>query len=329
MRNKRRIQISKRLLWVSALGLLSLAGGYYLVRNIDWAIVGSISYWLIGLLLVVSILYLLLYVFSVWMLLRGMGHPSHFGRLYLVVTSSMSTNYVTPVKAGIPIRLWLYKSLLGIPISSGSASLVVESTLGLSVGVALSLLGVRSLLPPGNATIYLMALLVIIACACILPFLCPKSLIRFVGRLLPSKYVERIIDWTSRFLTSLRTVPKWTLIGVFLLYLVRLGVRAFCLYLVLLDMGASSSLFGLMVAQSISGLVGILSMLPTGIGAKDASLAMLIMQLGAPRDIALIAILIDRFLWTLVPLGLGIISANVLGVSGLMRKESGPESGEP
>lgn len=322
MRDIHGLHSLKKLLLVSTLALLSLVGGYYLVRHIDWTALGNISHWLMGLLLVISTLYLLLYVLGVWVLLRGMGYSPHFGRLCLAVTSSMSTNYLTPVKAGTPVRLWLYKSLLGIPVSSGSASLVIESTLGLLVGIILSLLGAQSVLQRYDIRPYLILLSILATCAAVLLFLRPQLLESFASKFPPSRYIARIVNWGKQFLTSLRTVPKRTLGGVTLLYLVRLTIRALCLYLVLRDAGVSSSLLDLIVVQSISGVIGIISMLPAGIGAKDASLAMLMVQIGVPPNIALIATLIDRLLWTVVPLGIGIISASVLGVNRLIGQES-------
>ena len=104
-----------------------------------------------------------------------------------------------------------------------------------------------------------------------------------------------------------------------MLYLVRLAVRAFCIYLVLQDLGVRSSVLDLVFVQSISGVIGIVSMLPMGIGAKDVSLTVLMVQIGVPHSVALAAALIDRTLWTFVPLVVGIVSANILGIARVVR----------
>jgi uncharacterized protein (TIRG00374 family) len=161
----------------------------------------------------------------------------------------------------------------------------------------------------------------------ILSLLRPQLLDSIVKKLFPLKYVARITKWGKRFLRSIKVIPVWTVAGVILLYLLRLSVRAFCLHMVLEDLGSSSSVLDLIFVQSISGIIGIMSLLPMGIGAKDASLTMLMMQLGVPREIALVGVLVDRSLWTLIPLVTGIISANVLGVSRLT-KHSGAESAD-
>ena len=111
--------------------------------------------------------------------------------------------------------------------------------------------------------------------------------------------------------------------AVIFLYLVRVAAREFCLFFVLRDMQVSVSVLDLVFVQSISGILGILSMLPMGIGVKDASQVVLMTQLGVPQSEALIAALIDRALWTFVPLVAGIISVNILGVNELLRRERG------
>ena len=313
---------SKKSWLVGLLILLSSIGGYYLARKMDWSTIGDISSSLLGTLLVVALLYMLVNTLSTWMVLRGMGYATHFGRLYLVVTSSLSTNYITPVKAGIPVRLWLYKSMMGIPISSGSASMVIEIALGLLIGVTLSLLGAQFVLRQYDIQPYLVLLSILAAFGAVLLFLRPQLVESFARKLLPSRYASRITNWGMQSLKSIKTVPVWTLAGMVVLYFVRLGMRAFCLHAVLQDMGASSSILDLVSIQSISGIVGIMSMLPMGIGAKDASLTALMIQIGVPHEVALVAVLIDRSLWTLVPLLAGIISANILGVNKLLSQEA-------
>lgn len=314
MRNLSNRGLPKKPRIIGAMMLLSLIGGYFLTRKIDLSAMARINSWLLGMLLVIAVLYMLMNTFSTWVLLEGMGYRSPFGQLYLVVTASLSTNYITPVKAGIPVRLWLYKSMLGIPLSSGSASLVIEIALGLLIGLILSLWGVQSVLQQYDIRVYLFLLSALVAGAAASLVLWPQ-LLNYCAKFLPSRYADRIIDSGRRFAESLKTVPRETLAAMVLLYLVRISARAICLYMILRDMNVSVSVLDLVFIQSIGGIVGIVSMLPMGIGAKDASLLVLMTQLGVPQGVALVAVLVDRALWTLVPLVAGIISANVLGVS--------------
>ena len=308
-----------------AIGLvlvISLGGGYYLARNLRWEALLQLGAPLIAALLALSIGYLGVYTLSVWGLLYGLGYPVHFGRLWLAVTSSMSTNYMTPVKAGIPVRLWLYKTLLNVPVTTGGASVVVESALGMLLGVGLAILGAPRLLPDQNVQGVAVTLGVGVLGALAVLLLLPQLSENLVQRVVPKRYVTKILHWESQFRTSLRAVPVQTLVWVIILYSMRLAIRALCIYLVLYASGGFINLLDLLFAQAISGIVGIISMLPTGLGARDASMALLLMNVGIPQDIALVGVLVDRVLWSLVPFGIGLLSINILSFKGLVHKEA-------
>ena len=97
-------QSSLKKLFVIIILILSLLGSWYLAQNIQWDILSNLSIVQLGMLFGIACLYLIVYTFSVGVILYGMGYPSSAGRLWLTVTSSLSSNYLTPVKAGIPVR---------------------------------------------------------------------------------------------------------------------------------------------------------------------------------------------------------------------------------
>ncbi|MBN2392397.1 MAG: flippase-like domain-containing protein [Anaerolineae bacterium] len=307
-----------------AIGLvmvISLAGGYYLARNLRWEALIQLGAPLIAALLALSLGYLGVYAISVWGLLYGLGYNVHFGLLWLAVTSSMSSNYLTPVKAGIPVRLWLYKALLNVPVTAGGASVVVESALGMLLGVGLAIVGAPRLLPDRNVQdiAVILGFGVLGALIVLLSPQLSETLVRWV---VPKRYIAKILHWESQFCNSLRSVPVKILVWVIILYSVRLAIRALCIYLVLYASGGFTNWLDLLFAQAISGMVGIISMLPTGLGARDASMTLLLMNLGIPQDIALVGVLVDRVLWTLTPFGIGLLSINILSFKGLVHKET-------
>ena len=307
--------------------LLTLVGGYYFAVGMDWFILKKLNGWLLAVLLVVAALYTAVNALGTWVLLRGMGHCPHYGRLYLVTTASLSTNYITPVKVGIPVRLWLYRVVLGVPVSSGSASVVIETTLGLLIAGVLSLGGVWSVLGQRDAKTYL-AMLSAVVVGAVLLLLFGRQVVHRSVKLLSPKYFDRIVGWGERFIVSLRSVSMWALVGMILLYLLRVSIRALCLALILQDAKVSVSLIDVVSIQSISGMIGIVSMLPMGLGVRDATLAVLLTRVGVPRSMSLVAVLVDRVLWTLVPLVVGGISVNVLGVRQLLGRNEDDRQGE-
>lgn len=312
-----RFVISKKRWLIYPLIALSVGVLYYLAREVEWSVLRKISAPVLGITILIALLYMLVNTLSTWLVLRGMGYSTPFHRLFLVITSCLSTNYMTPVKAGIPIRLWLYKAMMKIPVAVGSATMVIETTLGWVIGTMLSLLGAQLILRQTDMWPYVTALSIFTTSFIILLLIYPQIFGSVVRKGFPSEYATRIINWGHRFLESIRTVPLWTATSVVILYFLRLSARAFCLHVILKDMGILSSVIDLVFIQSISGIVGIMSLLPMGLGAKDISLNVLMIQIGIPREIALVGVLIDRLLWTMIPLVVGLVSANVIGISHL------------
>ena len=70
----------------------------------------------LGIALIVAVTGLLIAgsVAIAYCLLAGSGANRSIGQLYLAVTASTAANYSTPLKAGIPLRVYLYKRLMGI-----------------------------------------------------------------------------------------------------------------------------------------------------------------------------------------------------------------------
>lgn len=310
-------QSSLKKLFVIIILILSLLGSWYLAQNIQWDILSNLSIVQLGMLFGIACLYLIVYTFSVGVILYGMGYPSSAGRLWLTVTSSLSSNYLTPVKAGIPVRVWLYKAVLDVPVAVSSASVALETALGLWIGTILAIVGVKYVFPEvmlGSGVWLLLALLIVFTGSLLLN---PSLFSNVVLRYLPSRYSDRLDQYMQRFWWCLKNVPLWTLLITIGLYLARLVIRAFCLYTVLVSLKFDTSLPLLMFAQAISGVVGIISLMPTGLGAKDISLVLLLTQLGVMRDEAVVATVIDRILWSVIPFAIGLLSANVLSFMGI------------
>jgi uncharacterized protein (TIRG00374 family) len=72
--------------------------------------------------------------------------------------------------------------------------------------------------------------------------------------------------------------------------------------------------------------LGSLSLLPMGLGVRDAALVTLFVQAGADRDVAIAVAALDRLLSTGVPLLLGLLSAQILGLSAIAGRKGRPQT---
>ncbi|MGQ9571940.1 MAG: lysylphosphatidylglycerol synthase domain-containing protein [Dehalococcoidia bacterium] len=248
------------------------------------------------------------------------GHLS-FGRLYLAVTASAAANCWTPVRAGIPLRVYLYRRLMGMSLGTGSALMGLEMVLVTLVPAALALFGLVLFLPAGGlvvpAVVAAGASLAIPAIA----FVRGKAYDRVVGRLPLPRIARKMLAPESDIVAALRGVPLWSMAAAAAIYagmFVLVGVRSFYAFQIF---GGSMNVLELVAISAAAFTLGSLSLLPMGLGVRDATLVALCVQAGADRDIAIAVAALDRLLSTGIPLLLGIISAHMLG----LRTVGGPK----
>jgi uncharacterized protein (TIRG00374 family) len=101
---------------------------------------------------------------------------------------------------------------------------------------------------------------------------------------------------------------------------VLVGVRSFCAFQLF---GGSMNIVELVGISAAAFTLGSLSLLPMGLGVRDATLVALFVQAGADRDVAIAVAALERLLSTGVPLLLGILSAQILGLRAITKNSPG------
>jgi uncharacterized protein (TIRG00374 family) len=256
------------------------------------------------------------------LLIRASGYRTTLVQAYLVLTASLSVNYVTPVKVGIPLRVYLYRYFMGIPAATGTALITLEALLGIVVPALIAIAGVASLFP-FIGFLRPVVLLLIVGSVFAAVTLFPSRRIKpFVRRLPLQRAVKRIASFGGQVQISLRNLPVWALLSTTILIILNLAAVAIRLHLVLQMLGYAVSPMALLYVQAIAVTTGNLSMIPMGLGVRDASLVLLLAQLGVPNEIALSVGVIQRLFSPGWPLLLGLISANILGISEAVKRSS-------
>jgi uncharacterized protein (TIRG00374 family) len=146
-------------------------------------------------------------------------------------------------------------------------------------------------------------------------FVKPSLIDPLLRRLPFQKLALRLVRFSETVQTGFRSVSLWRLGGVALLLSLNVAAATTRLYLVLLILGQMVSWPALLAVLAISITAGNISMIPMGLGVRDASLTLLLVQLGVPNEVALSVTVIQRLFAPGWPLLLGLISANVLGMS--------------
>lgn len=310
------------LLTVGTTLVLLIGGTAYVMLNMDFSSLRGLGAITLAVLLLIAVAYTWEAALGTCAVFRSLGYRTPLVRLYLVSCAGLASAYVLPVKAGVPVWLVLCKVFLSIPPVASTAQALIATSLGVFFGALLSIIGIGLLFPERDAYIF-------VALACIFSLVVAVALaldLRRIEPLLESwpdqirKWAHRVLRFALEFQQLIRQASKtWLLVAVGL-YLIRLWLRAVCLYIVFSSVGATVPLSNILFAQAISGLAGWISMLPMGIGVKDVTLVVLVAATGVSHQVAVLGGVVDRMLWSLVPIALGTISASIMGFQEASRR---------
>jgi uncharacterized membrane protein YbhN (UPF0104 family) len=252
-------------------------------------------------------------------ILAGTDWDRSLRQLYLVVTASLAANYSTPVKAGIPLRLYLYKRFMGIGFTRGSALVGLEVLLGLLVPAVISLFVLALVLPEAGPAVPVFVAIGASGAVAAIAFVRSGSYDRAIVRLPLPKIARRVLAPGGDIVAAVRGVPLSSLgaaTSIYAAMFVLVGVRFFFAFRLF---GGSMSVTELVGISAVAFVLGSVSLLPMGIGVRDATLVALFLQVGADRDVAIAVAGLDRLLSTGVPLLLGVLSAQILGLRAILQ----------
>jgi uncharacterized protein (TIRG00374 family) len=311
--------IKRRILLVLfSLAVLS-AAGWFLMRDVQLSSLQLVSLPVLLILVLLTLLHTAIYVSAVTVLLSGLGVESTLREVYLVVTGAGTASFVSNVKLGVPVRILLYQRMMQIPLSVATASMTLET------GLWVAMMGTVMLVPVGTEGLtggwqYALLVLSVIVVLWILLLRLSGFQVLFSG--IPGKLgalLDKLLQFLVELKASIVSVKKaYVLLVVALLFLTYL-VDASSLALILRNLGEDGvSLVFLVRARVMSYLVGLVSLVPLGLGARDASLALLLTQAGVPKETALSCALLQRTIRLIIPLGLGLVSANIIGLRSLV-----------
>jgi uncharacterized protein (TIRG00374 family) len=309
---------------ITVLVVISAASLAFLLRDVDWDLIRHTGGNALVLILSLTVLGTALYTLLVYLLIRVSGHSPTLWQTYLVLTASLSANYITPIKVGIPLRVFLCYQSMGIPFSTGTALIAVEALVGILVPALVAVLGITYLFPsvgPTSTVLLIAALLAGVVLVWRVPvnrILSPQMRLRF------PHITRRALHFIEQVQAGLHRLPVWAVLAAAILDLLMLTVEALRMWLVLRLFCPAPSPLALLAAVSVSLTAGTISLIPMGLGVRDASLVLLLTQLDVPQALALSTAVIQRLFSPGWPLLLGIISANILGVSELTKRASMP-----
>lgn len=295
------------------------------IRGFSWVFLPRIGLLHITLIFAYSIGTSASYVLVVRTLVRGAGYSAGFKECYLSLTASQGINYIIPLNTGLPARVYLYKRLINVPLSSGAALTGLEALLGLVLTAFIAAWGFFFVLDSFAKALLSMAL-VLTAIAVIGLSLFLLKTQPFVDDDMREGSKPGIRIRIRRFVVETRSglahVSKKSLaLALFFMFLNGL-FGALRLNLVIQTMGIHLNVWLVFTLICMSVTAGNLSLIPLGLGVRDVSLTILLMAVGVDRPQALSLVLIQRLFNPGWPLLLGIISLYILGIRRLIKNDN-------
>ena len=279
---------------------VSIVGWFY--RNHSMLSLDNVFTYPLELLLIVFAIYLVYLVLSILsniILFANWNHRVSFWKLTLINMAAGTSNYLGPMHLNIPLRIYMQKKLLGLPYNISSscklALLFIDTTIVAAISSAYLLRVTGSL---HYLILTLVAIVVIIAA-----FL---SLHRLK---LSTRYnlLNRTINFAVSTINNIRQIRFPYLILIIVLAVIKRLLSSLSTYIIIMFFAPDISFLDILVIHSLATFLGIISFMPMGLGVKDISFIEMLKLEGVAPDISLSIVIIERFIWTLIPLLIGLI----------------------
>jgi len=280
------------------------------VRRMDFAFLGGLN--------AKSLLYLvpLFFAYQVGgiaayrLVLRDAGYRVGSVRLAAILLSSHSLDVVGTSRMGTSPRVELLQRVGGVARSTGGSVGAVLYSVEFAITLVVAVFGWGLFFPrmTFRTAMWLVAVLVLLLALAIV-FHASRR-----GRPGVRSVRRRLGDFLDEIRYGMRRTAAATLATVVGLAVARRLILALTSYLVLDDLGNPLGFKAILCLQSSAILVGLLSMIPLGLGTKDLATFFLYIRLGLPPEVAAAMAAIERVLWTVVPFVVGLVCAVLTGM---------------
>ena len=210
----------------------------------------------------------------------------------------------TPGKAGETIRS-VYLAGLDIKYAKSIGVFFSERLLDVLAVLCLSII-LFSFSFPGYFIWILSSIILVFT---ILIFFRSQLLSNFIDKMIKHQSKSAIIDFQNTIRTLL---DNKSLLKVMPLSVLAWGFQSYGLFIIVNALGFEGNIWLIMGIYNISILAGAISFIPGGIGATEATISVLLVNIGMDLPLAIIASIIVRGMTLWFAVGLGLISMIIL-----------------
>jgi len=270
-----------------------------------WATISILELWQVLFLIIVFFAIAAFSILSRKYLLYSMSASPKLKNLIYIHFSAMATHYSTPAKLGFPLTVYLLKKFDGIPYATGTAMILIELVVSTGICGVIAFFGSFFYFTQNRKTMAL-------------AFFCLVILAVLIFCI--SHFVLKKKEKGSRLLGFLKNIHE-AFSHIALRNLIIYGGLSFfiqilgCINLVLLGYFFSIKLHLLqsLVICSSAFFWGAISMIPVGLGVRDATVLFYLKCIGVTNDVGLSMVTIQRLFSTGLSFVLGVIFGMILG----------------
>ena len=226
----------------------------------------------------------------------------------MILWVSQTSNYLTMVKVGLPVRIVMLKKLLHVPYTvSISTKLIVSWLMLITVAIA-GITGsiFSSNLPEKMKINIIIGSLVVLGFSLLMPFIGSRFNLKKIEKEGISK---KIFNYFVDIYTSSKEVSIKSHLISFFGIVIRSIVIAYVSFLIINSISEEPvTLLTVWAIQAVNSIVALLSFVPMGLGTKDLSLVYLFNLAGLGKEEAVILAVYERLIWMVIPFILGGIS---------------------
>ena len=289
--------------------IVSVFACFIFFREYDFSTIKQLPLITVFILLFIRILNFGVYQLSSYYLYTSFNEKITLSNLILINNCSTVSNYTTPVKIGFPIQAFLLKKIFNI--SYNKSAIIILTSLFVSIVTAsiLSIISIFFLPSINNISIdllikILIMLVFVLSVIVIIYFLKNKNLSKIDNYPIIKK-INQMIDYLKKV--------NFSKLGLScILAIISFFINAIMLKIIIMGLNENADISLLFIIQGLPYLLGMLSMVPLGLGVKDATLSYLLTQFGITPEVAIISSVILRIFMSGFSILMGIFSANYL-----------------
>jgi len=284
-------------------------GTYHIIKNLEYEVITKNLFINPNTYLMIVLLFVIHEIINIYQNLKLYSFlQNNFNHLHFIIVyyASSLSKYVMFFKLGTPIRIGLLKSFLGIKVrNSISVKIIFVSTSITSTflsglfGLHLSA-SVNEQIPKINLILVPLILLLLII------FSIGIFKIVSSARLNKIWLIQRMISFIEDLNSRIRKFSFKVIFFVSVGMIFRSILMSLISFFIINEISTSYiDFFSILAIISISNIAAIFSLLPAGLGTKDISLIYLLTLIGVEKELAIILLAYDRFIWNLVPILIG------------------------